>query len=95
MSNNVIELREAIASYVLEYSLNEIPLDYYEAIADTWRSMNSEGYSWDSKNAAAVLLYAAVIDGFVHDKQITSQGRNAINWAEQFLQKLDKNQAVA
>jgi len=95
MSNNVTELREAIASYALEHSLNEIPLDYYETIAVTWSSMNSEGYRWGSKNAAAVLLYAAVIDGFVHDKQITSQGRNAINWAEQFLQELDKTQAVA
>ncbi len=94
MRHNITELRDAIAGYVLEYSINEIPLHYYETINTTWGIMNTEGYDWDRYNAAAALLYAAVIDGFVHDGQITSQGYNAIAWAEQFLQGHDKTQVI-
>lgn len=51
--------------------------------------MNTQGYDWDSHNAAAALLYASVIDGIIYESQMTPQGYRAMNWAEYFLLKLD------
>ena len=95
MNNTITELRESISHYALAHSINEIPVDYYETMLDAWNNINTQGYDWDSDNAAAALLYAAVIDGIIHDSQITTQGYNALNWAEQYLQQLDKLQAAA
>ena len=89
MSNTITELRNALTDYTLEHGANEIPYDYYETIVETWKNMNAQGYNWDRNNAAAALLYASIIDGIVQDNQITTQGYNAINWAEHFLDKID------
>jgi len=89
MNTKLAELQDSIASYALEHSINEIPRHYYEDILKTWAQMDLEGYNWDKSKAAAALLYVAVLDGIVHMSQLTPRGYRAINWAENFMQKLD------
>ncbi|VAW55019.1 hypothetical protein MNBD_GAMMA06-1390 [hydrothermal vent metagenome] len=92
MSKELRELHEAIKSYALEHSINEIPQLYYKKIVYTWHDMNKNGHDWDKFKAAAALLYVAVTDGTVHLSQITPQGYKALNWAENFHKE---NAAVA
>jgi len=87
MSKELTELRDAIANYALEHSINEIPQRYFERIEKTWHDMNQNGHDWDKFKAAAALLYVAVLDGTVHRSQVTPQGYKALNWAEHFQQK--------
>ena len=89
MSKELRELREAVSIYALEHSINEIPQHYYEKIVKIWHDMNLEGHDWDQYKAAAALLYAAAVDGIVHQSQMTPQGYRAINWAERSRLKLD------
>jgi len=89
MSKELRELHDAIASYALEHSINEIPQRYFERIEKTWHDMNLNGHDWDKSKAAAALLHAAVIDGIVHQSQMTPQGYRALDWAENFQKKLD------
>jgi hypothetical protein len=88
MSSEQSELRVAIANYALEHSINEIPNVYFEKMAKTWHEMNQKGHDWDKYKAAAALLYAAVVDGVIHQSQMTPQGYKALNWAEQYQKKL-------
>lgn len=88
MSNELTELRSAIAIYALEHSIDGIPHVYFEKMVKTWREMNAKGHDWDKSKAAAALLYTAVVDGIVHRSQMTPQGYRALNWAEQYLQKV-------
>jgi hypothetical protein len=89
MSKELRELHDVIASYALEHSISEIPHRYFERIEKTWLDMNLKGYDWDKSKAAAALLYTAVLDGVVHQSQMTPQGYRALNWAESFQKKLD------
>jgi len=89
MNKELNELHNAVANYALEHSIDEIPQNYYEKIASTWRDLNTKGHDLDKYQAAATLLYAAVIDGMVHQSQMTPQGYRAIKWAEGYLRKLD------
>ena len=82
MSSELTELRDAIAKLALEHSINEIPQLYFEKMVHTWQEMNSKGYGWERSNAAAALLYSAVVDGIVHQSQMTPQGYRAMNWAQ-------------
>lgn len=82
MSKELKELREAVSIYALEHSINEIPQHYYEKIVKLWQDVNLNGHDWDKSKAAAALLYAAVVDGIIHQSQMTPQGYRAINWAE-------------
>lgn len=88
MSNELTDLHNTIANYALEHSINEIPLHYYEKMATTWKDMNLNGHEWDKYKAAAALLYTAVVDGIVHQSQMTPQGYRALNWAEQYLNRI-------
>ena len=90
MSKELRELRDAVANYALEHSINEIPQRYFDRMVKTWHDMNQKGHDWDKSKAAAVLLYAVVVDGIVHQSQMTPQGYKALNWAERFQQKLDE-----
>jgi len=87
MSKMLRELHNAIAGYALEHSVNDIPQRYFERIEKTWQDMNLNGHDWDKSKAAAALLYTAVIDGIVHQSQMTPQGYRALDWAESFHKK--------
>lgn len=89
MSKELRELHTAVANYALEHSIAEIPTNYFEKMAFTWRDLNTKGHDLDKYQAAATLLYAAVIDGMVHRSQMTPQGYRAVKWAEGYLRKLD------
>ncbi len=89
MNTKLTELQNAVANYALEHSIAEIPHNYYEKMANTWHDLNTKGHELDKYQAAATLLYAAVIDGLVHQSQMTPQGYKAIKWAEGYLRKLD------
>lgn len=89
MSKEFIELRDAVSIYALENSINEIPQHYYEKIVKIWQDMNLNGHDWDQYKAAAVLLYAAAVDGIVHQSQMTPQGYRAMNWASRSQIKLE------
>lgn len=82
MSKELKELQEAVSIYALEHSINEIPQHYYEKIVKIWQDMNLNGHDWDQYKAAAALLYAAAVDGIVHQSQMTPQGYRAMNWAQ-------------
>lgn len=51
--------------------------------------MNLDDHDWDQSKAAAALLYVAVVDGIVHQSQMTPQGYRAMSWAEHFLERLE------
>ena len=89
MSNELTDLHDTIANYALEHSIKEIPQGYYEKMAKTWKDMKLNGHDWDKSKAAAALLYAAVVDGIIHQSQITPQGYRALDWAERYLEKID------
>lgn len=89
MNKELRELHDVIASYALEHSIAEIPQRYFERIAKTWQDMNQNGHDWDKSKAAAALLHTAVIDGIVHQSQMTPQGYRALDWAENFQKKFD------
>ena len=89
MSKELRELHHAISGYALEHSVKQIPHTYYDKMVETWSDMNLNGHDWDHTKAAAALLYAVVIDGIVHQSQMTPRGYRAMNWAESYLQKLD------
>jgi len=89
MSKDLRELHNTIAGYALEHSINEIPQHYFEKIEKTWQDMNLNGHDWDKSKAAATLLHTAVVDGIIHQSQMTPQGYKALNWAENFQKKLD------
>ena len=82
MSKELEELQEAVSIYALEHSISEIPHHYYEKIVKIWQEMNLKGHDWDQYKAAAALLYAAAVDGIVHQSQMTPQGYRAMNWAQ-------------
>lgn len=94
MNNRLNDLHNAVANYALEHSIAEIPQNYYEKIAYTWQDLNKIGHDLDKYQAAATLLYAAVIDGMVHQSQMTPQGYRAIKWAEGYMRKLDEMPAL-
>lgn len=81
-------LEAAVRNFALEHSINEIPRSYYETAMNTWGEMNKQNHNWDNRMAAAALMYAAVVDGFVHRSQMTPSGYRAYNWAEAFMHKL-------
>ena len=89
MSKQLRELHNTIADYALEHSINEIPQRYFERIEKTWQDMNLNGHDWDKSKAAAALLYTAVVDGIVHQSQMTPQGYRALDWAEDFQKELE------
>jgi len=89
MSKEHRELHQAIADYALAHSIDQIPQLYYDRTAQTWHSMNGDGYDWDKSKAAAALLYAAVVDGLIHQSQMTPNGYRALDWAEKFMQKFE------
>lgn len=89
MSNELTDLHNMIANYALEHSVNEIPRLYFEKTANNWKDMKLKGQDWDKSRAAAALLYVAVVDGIIHQSQMTPQGYRALNWAEQYLDKMD------
>ena len=93
MNKELAAVRKVIASYALVHCANEIPESYYEAMIKTWRDMNLQGYNWNQDNAAAALLFAAVIDGIVHISQLTPKGYKAIVWAENYMRNLDAKAA--
>lgn len=93
MNKELTAIRKVIAKYALVHCANEIPTSYYEAIIKTWRNMNQQGYDWNQDNAAAALLFAAVIDGIIHISQLTPKGYKAIDWAENFMRSLDAKAA--
>ena len=82
MSKELKELREAVSIYALEHSIDEIPQHYYEKIVKVWQDRNLNGHDWDQYKAAAALIYAAAVDGIVHQSQMTPQGYRAMNWAQ-------------
>ena len=88
-------IEKVIAIYALVHCANEVPSTYYEAMISTWHDMNSQGYNWTQNNAAAALLFAAVIDGIIHISQLTPKGYKAIDWAENFMRNLDALDAKA
>ncbi|MCK4834515.1 MAG: hypothetical protein KAT12_07045 [Gammaproteobacteria bacterium] len=90
MSKELIELRDAVGSFALEHSISQIPQTYFDKMIKTWHDMNLSGHDWDKYKAAAALLYAAVIDGLIHQSQVTPQGYRALDWAENFLQQFDQ-----
>lgn len=95
MSKELRELREAIANYALEHSIDEIPQHYFEKIIKVWQHMNQNGHDWDQSKAAAALLYAAATNGIIHHSQMTPQGYRAMNWAERSRLKFDTVTAQA
>jgi len=86
-------IQKVIAIYALVHYGNEIPDSYYQTMITTWRDMNNQGYNWNQDNAAAALLFAAVIDGIVHISQLTPKGYKAIDWAQDFMRSLDAKAA--
>ena len=93
MNQELSTVRLVIAEYALVHFANEIPESYYEAMIKTWHEMNRQGYNWNQNNAAAALLFAAVIDSIVHISQLTPKGYKAIDWAENFMRTLDAQAA--
>ncbi len=93
MHSKISAVQDVIAKFALVHCANEIPTSYYEAILKTWNNMNHQGYNWNHDNAAAALLFAAVIDGIVHISQLTPRGYRAIDWAENFMRDLDAKAA--
>jgi hypothetical protein len=95
VSKELKELREAVSIYALEHSINEIPQHYYEKIVKIWQDRNLNGHDWDQYKAAAALLYvyAAAVDGIVHQSQMTPQGYRAMNWASRSQLNLDAGTA--
>ncbi len=88
MSKELKELRDTLADYALDYCINDIPQQYFEKIEKTWQDMKKKGHDWDKSKAAATLLHSAVLDGIVHQSQMTPQGYKALSWAENFHKKL-------
>ena len=93
MNKELAAIRKVIANYALVHCANEIPAPYYEAMIKTWQDMNRQNYNWNQDNAAAALLFAAVIDGIIHISQLTPKGYKAIDWAESFMRSLDAKAA--
>jgi hypothetical protein len=86
-------IQKVITIYALVHFGNEIPDSYYQAMINTWHDMDRQGYKWNQDNAAAALLFVAVIDGIVHISQLTPKGYKAIDWAEDFMRSLDTKAA--
>ena len=85
ISSELTELRDSIAKLALEHRIDEIPQLYFEKMVEAGREMNSKGYGWELSNAAAALLYTAVVDGIVHMSQMTPRGYRALSWAENHM----------
>ena len=88
-------LQSTVRKFALEHSIDEIPRSYYEAIMETWHEMNLLNYNWDHRMAAAALIYAAVVDGFVHPSQMTPEGYRAFDSAEIYMHKLRRSTPLA
>jgi hypothetical protein len=51
--------------------------------------MQNDGKHWDMQQSAAVLLYYAFNDGHLHPSQLTTDGLDALTFAEKLLHKPD------
>ena len=49
--------------------------------------MQNDGKHWDIQQSAAVLLYYAFNDEHLHPSQLTSEGLDALTFAESLLHK--------
>lgn len=81
------ELDQAITVYICGEAHEAIPVEYYRHVIKTAIRMYNDGKHWDMQQAAAVLLYYAFNDGYLHPSQLTSSGLQALDHAEKFLQE--------
>jgi hypothetical protein len=82
------ELHQALAIYTKTDIHEDIPVDYYRRVIKAWFRANNRGLSWDVQQAAAILVYLAFNEGALHPSQLNTDGLNALDWAEKFLQQI-------
>lgn len=79
------ELDQAITIYT-QGSVDEmIPPEYYRQVIKLAILMNNDGKQWDMQQSAAILLYLAFNDGHLQPSQLTSNGLEALDYAEKLL----------
>jgi hypothetical protein len=79
------ELHEALSRYTITDIHEDIPIDYYRRIMKAWFRANNQGLSWDVQQAASILVYLAFDEEAVDLDQLSTDGLNALDWAEKFL----------
>jgi hypothetical protein len=83
------ELHQALARYTKSDIHEDIPVDYYRRVIKAWFRANNKGLSWDVQQAAVILVYLAFNEGNLHPSQLNTDGLNALDWAEKFLQQVE------
>ena len=79
-------LDQALAVYTRNDEREKIPVEYYRKVIKKAIEINNKGKQWDIQQSAAVLLYLAFSDGHLQPSQLTSNGLNALDYAEMLLQ---------
>ena len=83
------ELENIVSAYIRSDLQVTIPVEYYrEAIKMAIQKQN-DGKHWDMRQSAAVLLYYAFNDGYLHPSQLTTDGLDALTHSEKLLYKPD------
>jgi len=84
------EMMRLIREVVDDFTDNiTVPDDYFEMILYVWRRMNEQETGWDEVKAASVLLCILYRDGMMHQDQISTEGHQAMKWAENYLENTD------
>ena len=83
------ELHRALARYTKSDIHEDIAVDYYRRVIKAWFRANNKGLSWDVQQAAAILIYLAFNEDNLHPSQLNTDGLNALDWAEKFLQQVE------
>ena len=83
------ELDTAVSAYIRGDIHEIIPTEYFRRSMKTAIQMQNDGKHWDIQQSAAVLLYYAFNDEHLHPSQLTSEGLDALTFAEKLLHKHD------
>lgn len=83
------ELHEALARYTKVENHEDIPVDYYRRVIKAWFKANNKGLSWDVQQSAAILVYLAFNEDAIKPSQLNSDGFEALEWAEKFLEQIN------
>ncbi len=86
------KLRSVVESYAYKHGVDAIPYEYYDRMVDAWNCINDygrENLKGDRYKVAAAVLFAAHMDGYIHEAQITPKGLQAMKCAGKFLQETD------
>jgi len=86
------ELHTALLHYTCEDIHDNIPVDYYRRVMKAWFRANNAGLSWDVQQAASILLYLAFNEGQITPSQLNSNGLKVLDWAEKFLEQINKSE---